>query len=98
MLPVCEEQRDALRHVKLFVPVWLVSFWGHVLPVREHHSDALRDVELFVPVWLVSFWGHVQSDDDEHPLRVAYFFAVVLHGHFSERALLVVSSESEVLP
>ena len=52
MLPVCEEQRDALRHVELFVSVWLVSFWGHVLSFREHHSDALRDVELFVSVWL----------------------------------------------
>ena len=98
MLPVCEEQRDALRHVKLFVPVRLVSFWGHVLSFREHHSDALRDVELFVPVWLVSFWEHVQSDDDERPLRYADFFSLVFHRHSSERALLVVSSESEVLP
>ncbi len=98
MLPVCEEQRDALRHVKLFVPVWLVSFWGHVLPVREHHSDALRDVELFVPVWLVSFWGHMHSDDDERPLCVAYVFSVVFHRHFGVGEVLVVSSKSEVLP
>ena len=56
MLPVCEEQCDALRDVELFVSVWLVSFWGHVLSFREHHSDALRDVELFVPVRLVSLW------------------------------------------
>ena len=97
MLPVCEEQCDALRHVELFVPVRLVSFWGYVLSFREHHSDALRDVELFVPVWLVSFGEHVQSDDDERPLRVSHVFSFVLHRHSSERALLVVSSESEVL-
>ena len=97
MLPVCEEQRDALRHVELFVSVWLVSFWGHVLSFREHHSDALRDVELFVPVRLDAFGEHVHSDDDKRPLRYAHVFAIMLHRHSSERALLVVSSESEVL-
>ena len=98
MLPVCEEQCDALRHVELFVPVWLVSFWGHVLSFREHHSDALRDVELFVPVRLVALWEHVQSDDDERPLRVSHVFSVVFHRHSSVGSLLVVSSKSEVLP
>ena len=39
----------------------------------------------------------MQSDDDERPLRVAHVFAIMLHRHSSERALLVVSSESEVL-
>ena len=98
MLSVCEEQCDALRDVELFVPVWLVSFWGHVLSFREHHSDALRDVELFVPVRLVALWEHVQSDDDERPLRVSHVFSVVFHRHSSVGSLLVVSSKSEVLP
>ena len=69
-----------------------------MLPFCEHHSDALRDVELFVPVWLDALWEHVQSDDDERPLRVAHVFSIVLHRHSSERAVLVVSSENEVLP
>ena len=40
----------------------------------------------------------MHSDNDERPLRVAHVFSIVLHRHSSVGEVLVVSSESEVLP